>query len=124
MKTFIFHAEAGHGHKKAAEVIGKALIEHGNPPQDILIQDALDYAPGFNKKGYIAFYYYCVKFFPKLWGWFYEKAEGGILAEISKPVRIIFNNINGSRLISKLIRDKPDLIISTHFFASEVIARA
>ncbi|MSR78027.1 MAG: hypothetical protein EXS63_07380 [Candidatus Omnitrophica bacterium] len=124
MKIFIFYAEAGHGHKKAAETIGKALIEHGNPPQDILIQDALDYAPGFNKKGYIAFYFYCVKFLPKLWGWFYDRADKGILYELTKPIRVIFNNINGERLIRKIVQEKPDLVISTHFFASEIVARA
>ena len=123
MKIFIFHAEAGYGHKKAAEIIGKSLIEHGSAPQDIIIQDALDYAPGNNKQLYLAFYYYCVKLFPKLWGWLYETSDQPLVYQFTKPVRVLYNHILGRKLVTKLSQEKPDVIISTHFFSAEVAAR-
>ena len=57
MRVMIFHASAGHGHKKAADILAKALIEEGSSPEHITVEDALDYTPGWVKKMYTSIYY-------------------------------------------------------------------
>ncbi len=122
MKILVFHASAGQGHKKAAEVVGKALLAHGNDSLDIEVLDALDFMPDFSKKNYLNFYYYCVKYIPNLWGWFYEFTDRPNVYKNIRPIRRLYNQLISKRLVEKIMRDPPDLIVSTHFFASEVAA--
>lgn len=122
MKILVFHASAGQGHKKAAEVAGKALLAHGNDSLDIEVLDALDFMPAFSKKNYLNFYYYCVKYIPKLWGWFYDFTDRPDVYAVIRPIRRFYNHLISQRLVEKIMRDPPDLIVSTHFFASEVAA--
>lgn len=124
MKIAIYHASAGYGHQKVAEVIRDALLAKGVPPQDIRVEDALDYTSPVFRTSYPAIYYYCVKWFPGIWGWFYEVLDHlGIYACI-RPIRSFFNRLEGLKLLAEVKREKPDHIICTHFFSAELFSRA
>ena len=54
MKVLIFHASAGHGHKKVAEVIYQQLLRKGLEQNQVAIHDALDLTPSFFRIGGLA----------------------------------------------------------------------
>ncbi len=122
MKILFFHASAGQGHKKAAEIASKVLLERANPPVNIQTHDALDWTSPSSKKQYLDFYFYCVKFFPNLWGWFYDFTDRPSVYSVIQPFRRLFNSLIAKNLVKKILEEKPDVIVSTHFLASEVVA--
>src|SRR3990167_2941107 len=104
MKVFIFHANAGHGHKKVAEVIEQAFRREDPAKFQVSVFDALDFTPGFFKKIYPAIYYYAVKYFPGVWGFFYELLDLPLVYHIIRPLRSLHNRIMGSKLLSYIDR--------------------
>ena len=124
MKALLFYTSAGHGHRKAAEAIAKALLEHGSGKQDIILKDALELAPAFVRNGYLSYYFYSVKHVPKFWGWNYEQTDRGLAYHLTFPVRSMFNRLIGGRVLAEIDRQKPDVVVNTHFFAAELLARA
>jgi len=124
MKIFIFHASAGHGHKRVAEVIRRAFLARGDRPEQIHLEDALDHTPPFFRRSYPTFYYVAVRFFPKLWGWCYEKCDQPALYALIRPFRTLVNRWVGAKLLREVAKENPDLIICTHFFSAEVFAQA
>lgn len=124
MKIHIYHANAGHGHRKVAEVTAEALHAKGLSAQDVKVFDGLDFTPGYFRSAYPATYYYSVKHIPKIWGWFYETLD---LPKIYGPVRglrSIYNHAMGKRLIEEVRREKPDVVLCAHFFTAELFASA
>ena len=124
MKIFIFHATAGYGHKKVAEVIAKAFHDRGLTAAEVKVEDSLFSTSPFFSKVYPGLYYYSVKHLPKLWGWSYETFDHpGAYAWI-KPFRSLINRMEGRDLIRRMQQEHPDHIICTHFFTAELFARA
>ena len=123
-KIFIFHATAGHGHKKVAEVIAKTFNEREKGAADIRVFDSLDMTPLIFKKSYPATYFYAVKYLPGIWGWFYETSDNAKVYSWIRPFRSFINRLEGRRLLKHIIQEKPDHIICTHFMSAELFARA
>ncbi len=123
MKIFIFHASAGHGHQKAAEVLAKAFLKRGLKPEDVRVIDALDLAPFVFRKSYPAIYFHSVKNIPHVWGWFYEMFDLPVTAWL-KPFRHFFNFLHGQKLLQLVKKEKPDVIICAHFFTAELFSSA
>lgn len=122
MKIHIFHATAGHGHKKVAEVIAETFKKRGTG--NIQIYDVLDITPGFMRRTYPAAYYYFVKYVPRLWGWFYEMLDKPAFYRWIYPVRRLHNAMMGAVLLSKIQKEQPDVLVSCHFFTAEHFAHA
>jgi processive 1,2-diacylglycerol beta-glucosyltransferase len=59
---------------------------------------------------------------PALWGFLYYLTDNFYVNLLISKLRRINNWINSCKLEKYLIDTKPDVIISTHFFASEVIS--
>mgnify|MGYP000685495993 CR=1 FL=1 len=124
MKIQIYHATAGHGHLKIAEVIKDELLKQGIKSNDILLEDALDSTPDWFKKAYTAFYFYSVKYTPLFWGWGYELLDHPLIDKILRPIRTRWNKWVGKRLLEKVLNSNPDVIICTHFLSAELLATA
>lgn len=124
MKIFLFHAAAGHGHKKIAEVLEKSFHKRNDQIDSLVLEDALDSTPGLFKNTYPLSYFLLVKYAPFLWGWAYELLDQKWLYKILRPLRSWFNLINGHRLLKRVCEEKPDVIICTHFFSAELFATA
>lgn len=124
MKIHIYHAAAGHGHKKIAEVIRQELLTSGHKSDEVFLADALDFTPPSFTKAYTGLYFNSVKYTPLLWGWGYELLDHPLVDKITRPLRSAWNRWVGKKLLAKVLNDNPDVIICTHFFSAELFARA
>ncbi|UCD55230.1 MAG: glycosyltransferase [Candidatus Omnitrophota bacterium] len=120
IKILILYATAGVGHKKAAFAIKEAFDKTGR--KDVLLKDSLDYTNRFFKPSYNSIYLALVKYFPTLWGFFYYVLDNPWIYALTRPIRRLTNHINSKKLVKFLLTVRPETIIVTHFFASEVIA--
>lgn len=124
MKVLLFHASAGQGHKKIAEVIQHALLQRGFSDEDVELIDALDLTSPLFKKTYPAVYYCAVRYIPSIWGWFYETLDHPAIYAPLRPLRSLYNRLEGGKLL-KLVQEKqPALIVCTHFLSAELFATA
>jgi len=124
MKISIFHANAGHGHRKVAEVIEQALLRQGVPAADIRLEDALDSTAGYFRKAYPAIYFNSVKYTPDAWGWSYESLDLPVVSRMVAPFRTAFNRFYGGKLLARVRQEDPDVILCTHFLSAELFATA
>lgn len=123
MKVFIFHANAGHGHRKVAETI-HAQLGADHPEWHCEVHDALDFTPGFFRTIYPAVYYNSVKYTPGMWGWSYDFAETPLGIGIIYPLRWHGNLLVARKLLDKVIAEEPDYVICTHFLSAQLLSRA
>lgn len=114
-KIIIFYAKYGGGHLSAARSI-KEVLETNYTGIDVELIDFMEYASKvFNKISTTA-YSEMAKKAPHTWGRLYWHSQKGPLAQISTAS----NKILSIKLKRLLIEKEPDLIISTHPFASQM----
>ncbi len=121
-KILIFYASAGHGHEKAARAVLEAVQEL-YPGVDARAVDAIALMPPFFGNGYRQTYLLQIKYAPWLWGMFYYSFDWPWFYAILKWVRRAMNAPNAGRLKKMVRSEKPSVIFSTHFFATEVVSR-
>ena len=121
MKVLIVYAKAGAGHRRAAEAIFNAFKRRGQD-KDIALLDCLDYTPPWFKYFYPRSYLFLVRFFSLLWAGIYYGLESRAFYSLIKPLRRLNNGLVSKRFTEFLKREKPRVVISTQFFASEVVA--
>ena len=121
-KILITYASAGDGHKKAAEAIYRQFLDVAGDAEIVFV-DSLNYATRSFKFSYRRIYIILIKYMPWLWGFFYHLLNNRFFFFIARPFRILVNTINSKKLINFLLKEQFDIIISTHFFATEVISR-
>ena len=121
-KILIVYATAGIGHKKAAIAVKKALDEMAMKDAEVVMIDALDYTNKFFKWSYLQAYLFMVNKLPTFWGISYHLTDNYYINMVVSKIRRISNWCNSHKLIKYISEMKPDVIISTHFFASEVLA--
>ncbi len=116
-KILIFYGSYGGGHLSAAKSI-KEYIESNYNDVQIKLIDCVEYVNrAFNKvttKAYEEF----AKKAPEVWGFIYKKSEKGIISKLSNDS----NKLMAMKL-EKLLNDyKPNYVISTHPFSSQMCA--
>jgi len=121
-KVLITYASAGDGHKKAAEAIYKQFLDTASGAEVIFI-DSLNYTTRFFKFFYKRIYIILIKYLPWLWGFFYHTLNNRFFFLLVSPFRALINTFNSKKLTDFLLREQFDIIISTHFFAVDVISR-
>lgn len=123
MKILLIYASSGAGHKKACQAIFQALKEHPLALRlELNIIDALDYSPKFFKYSYPCTYEFAVTYLPSLWGFFYYFFNNKIVYSFIKHLRRLLNHLNSKPLVKFILQANPDIVVFTHFFASEVVA--
>ena len=116
MKVLIFSASTGGGHMSAANVMSDFLSEKGFESK---VVDALEYISPILNKTIVEIYTYVASKRPKLWKLMYEQSNKRTLNNL-----ILLTNSLISRKLLPLINDfKPDVIITTHPFTTEMISR-
>lgn len=120
-KILIAYATAGIGHKKAALAVKAALDEMKPADTEVRIIDSLDYTSEFFKWTYLQMYLFMVNKTPTIWGVSYYLTDNPLINLVVAQMRRLNNWFNSKKLREYLLSWKPDVIISTHFFASEVI---
>ncbi|MDD5135996.1 MAG: glycosyltransferase [Candidatus Omnitrophica bacterium] len=121
-KVLILYATAGIGHKKAAMAVKAAFDELKIADVEVTLADALDYTNAFFKWSYLEAYLLMVNKLPTLWGFFYYFTDNFYANLIVSKLRRLNNWLNSGKLAKYLKAEKPDVVISTHFFATEVIS--
>ena len=121
-KILIAYATAGIGHKKAASAVKKAYEEMNLIGAEVTLIDALDYTNDFFKWSYLQTYLLMVNKLPTFWGLSYYLTDNPFIDLFVSGLRRLNNWANSKKLVKLILDMKPDVVISTHFFASEVIA--
>lgn len=115
MKILIFYASYGGGHLNAAKSINEYL-EKNYENNEIELIDCMKYINKTIEKVTTAAYREMAKKAPWAWGKIYDDSQKGPLAHISTRA----NKIMAIKLLKLLREKKPDLIISTHPFGSQM----
>lgn len=111
----IFYASYGGGHLNAAKSINEYILNHYENIQTELI-DCMKYVNKTVEKVTTAAYRETAKKAPWVWGRIYSDSQKGPLAHLSTRS----NKIMAIKLLKLLREKKPDLIISTHPFSSQM----
>ena len=116
-KVIIFYASYGGGHLSAARSI-KEYIETNYNNIEIQLIDCMYYVNKLFDKVTTTAYAEMAKKIPQTWGKVYWHAQRGPIAQISTTSNKLL-----SKKLNKLLQDfNPELIISTHPFASTMCA--
>ena len=114
-KILIFYASFGGGHLSAARSI-KEYLEANYPSCEISLVDCVKYINNTLNKVSTTAYNEMAKKAPWAWGRLYSKSEKGVIAKVSSASNKVL-----SLKLNKLLQEfNPDLIISTHFFGSQM----
>lgn len=116
-KILIFYASYGGGHLSAANSIKQYIDENYTDYETKLIDCMLYVNKPINKISTTA-YKEMAKKFPWAWGEVYSHSQKGPLAHISNAS----NKLMAKKLLVLLNEYKPDIIISTHPFGSQMIS--
>ncbi|MDO4476632.1 MAG: glycosyltransferase [Clostridia bacterium] len=115
MKIIILSASTGGGHMSAANCVKEYLNENGDSATVI---DTLEYISPLLNKTVVEVYEHLAKKHPTIWKLMYTTTNK---KSLNKIVEIINKTIS-KKLIPLLAEEKPDLIISTHPFSTEMIS--
>jgi len=121
MKIFISYVSAGSGHKRIAESIA-AYFKINCPAYEIRTMDALDYANPVLRDIYSKVYDFLVRFAKWLWKISFWFTDVKCFYFLSRPLMFISHRLTTSGFAKLLIKEQPDIIISTHFLSSEIAA--
>ena len=117
-KVVILYAAVGGGHFKAAEAI-KNYISENIPNCDTEMLDALKYTNKAIDKIVISSYVNMARYSPELWGDIYKLSKKQYsVANFSNAVQKLLS----LKLVKYFKEQKPDVIISTHPFITEMCA--
>lgn len=114
-KVLIFYASYGGGHLSAANAINE-YIKNNYPNIETEIIDCMKYVNKHLEKLTTVAYKEMAKKAPWAWGIIYYTSQHGLVAELSSTS----NKILARKLNTLLQEYMPDLIISTHPFASQM----
>jgi processive 1,2-diacylglycerol beta-glucosyltransferase len=120
-KILILHASAGSGHKKAAEALEHAARAQGH---NVTTLDIVSFFPPLTRWLYCKGYLWVISHMPGLWGLLYFVSDTPLLALLNETLRRFLNGLLCRRLRTYLLEEKPAVVISTHFLASEIVAAA
>lgn len=116
-KVMIFYASYGGGHLSAAKSI-KEHIEKNYTDTVVDMVDCMKYINKTVEKLTTGAYREMAKKAPKLWGRVYYSSKKGIISKFSTSS----NKLMASKLNKLLQEFKPDLVISTHPFSSQMVS--
>ena len=120
-KVLIVYATAGIGHAKAAFAVRDALEERGKDISYEII-DVLVYTNFLLKWIYHRLYILLVQYTPSVWAVIYHSLDVPWVYSRIKGARTLLNRLNSGKFAEYLRRTQPDIIVSTHFFSSEVVS--
>ncbi|MGE5582018.1 MAG: MGDG synthase family glycosyltransferase [Bacillota bacterium] len=121
-KIFIFYANSGAGHRRAAEALNSVIKDYF-PDADVRLLDALDYTTPVFRKTYPLTYLFMVNRCPWLWGFFYYLLDNRRVDYLARVFRRTTNAIHGKRFFRFMLEEKPDLVLTTHFLPNELVSR-
>ena len=117
-RILIFYGSYGGGHLAAAKSIESYLNENYGSEVDVLKIDCIEYINKYINKVSTEAYKELAKKAPWMWKHVYKNSQNGALSHISSATNRLM-----SFKLNQLIQDfRPDLIISTHPFSTQMCA--
>lgn len=117
-KILILYGSYGGGHKSAANAM-KQYIETNYKEKKVEVIDCIEYISKFINKITVGAYNQMAKKAPWAWKKIYSNSEKGMLSKISNGINALM-----ARKLYKLIKEEnPNIIISTHPFATQMCGR-
>ena len=117
-KILIFYGSYGGGHLSAAKTIASHLQEYYKDEVETQLVDCIEYINKYINKVSTEAYKELAKKAPWAWKHVYNNSQNGALSYVSYTT----NRLMALKLNSLLQEVKPDLIISTHPFSSQMCA--
>jgi processive 1,2-diacylglycerol beta-glucosyltransferase len=122
MTIWVTYVSAGSGHKKAAEAIVRGFDQTGRR-NGVELRDALSDAVWPFWWLYPQIYLFLVHYTPWLWGFCYYVSDiPWLYRSVLRWVRRGVNAMGAWGFARRLEREQPDVVVSTHFLASEMTA--
>lgn len=118
MKIMILYANAGNGHRRAAEAL-EAVCQKDGRVAEVRLIDALEYTNKVFQELYANLYIEAVKKAPTLWALAFDETDQPWRKEKG---RMLMHRINGLALTREIKRFKPDLCLCTHFMPADIIS--
>jgi len=119
-KILILHASAGHGHEKAARALEQACLDV-LPQAQVRLYDVLTLTEGIFGRGYKKTYLFLIRYLPWLWGFAYYLTDFPWVYFFLRPLRRWVNHWAARRLEERILEERPDVVIATHFLPVEVV---
>ncbi len=116
MKAIILSASTGGGHMSAAKAIKEYLNSNGT---SVDVVDALEYVNPFINKTVTEIYEYLATKQPAIWKMMYKSANNKAVNRLVLGM----NSLTSKKLMPLLENYKPDVIITTHPFTTEMISK-
>jgi processive 1,2-diacylglycerol beta-glucosyltransferase len=121
-KILIIYATAGIGHAKAAFAVKKAFDELKPSGVEAKLVDSLDYMTSYFRKSYLNYYLLMITRLANLWGLFYFLTNNFYVDILVSRARRYMNWLHSRRFVRFLRGYDPDVVVSTHFLANEIIS--
>lgn len=118
MKVLILSATTGGGHMRAANALKEYILDR-SPDSQVEIIDTIQYVSPMLNKTITGGYEYMAKNTPKLFGGMYKSSDKN--TPINKTVSATMMGMS-KRLLPMLEEFSPDVVVTTHAFATEIIA--
>lgn len=117
-KILVFYGSYGGGHLSAAKAISSYLEQKYEKDVEVKIVDCIEYINKYINKVSTEAYKELAKKAPWAWKRIYKQSQNGALSHISTTTNILMS----TKLNLLLQEFKPDLIVSTHPFATQMCA--
>jgi processive 1,2-diacylglycerol beta-glucosyltransferase len=118
-RILLLYATAGAGHRRAAEAVADQLRARGAL---VLALDVLDYTPPLFRRLYVGGGLKLITRLPRLYSLAYRATDRRAIDRLLRGPRLRAQQISTPRLQQALHAFEPDVVISTHFLASELCA--
>ena len=120
IRILICYVTAGAGHRRAAEAIAQAAA-HAFPQAELECRDLLEDVPAWLRRAYPRTYYFLVRRVPLIWAACFALLDHVPVYPLAQPLRRWWNLLMARRFIERLKRTPPDVIVTTHFFPTDVV---
>lgn len=117
-KILVFYGSYGGGHLSAAKAISSYLEQKYEKDVEVKVVDCIEYINKYINKVSTEAYKELAKKAPWAWKRIYKQSQNGALSHISTTT----NKLMATKLNLLLQEFKPDLVVSTHPFATQMVA--
>lgn len=120
-KVLIVYTNAGAGHRRAAEALFQASQRYF-PSVSATVVDTLDFATDLFKRTYPQTYLVMVNRVPRVWGLAYRMLDIRPVDRVARNFRRITNSRHCKKFEDFILKENPDIILTTHFLPNEIIS--
>jgi len=120
-RVLILHVRAGVGHERAARAV-EAALRTLDPSCQPIVRDALEFASPFLRTFYASSYNRLVDRVPRVWGFFYRRAEKIPALSFRQRVRSALLAAGCRDFANATRRFQADVVLCTQFLPAEVFA--